>query len=39
MRRILYTIQFKKDLKRIQRQNKDIARLKAVIENLLLGKL
>ena len=38
MRRIFYTTQFKKDLKRIQKQNKDAAKLKAVIEKLAAGE-
>jgi addiction module RelE/StbE family toxin len=39
MRRIYYTTEFKKDLKRIRKQNKDAANLKAVIEKLAQGKL
>ena len=38
MRRIFYTTQFKKDLKRIRKQNKDAAKLKAVIEKLADGE-
>ena len=38
MRRIFYTTQFKKDLKRIRKQNKDAAKLKAVIEKLAAGE-
>jgi mRNA interferase YafQ len=38
VRRIFYTAQFKKDLKRIQKQNKDAAKLKAVIANLASGQ-
>jgi mRNA interferase YafQ len=38
MRLIFYTSQFKKDLKRIRKQNKDAARLKAVIAKLAAGE-
>jgi mRNA interferase YafQ len=38
MLRIFYTTQFKKDLKRIQKQNKDVAKLKAVIAKLAAGE-
>jgi mRNA interferase YafQ len=38
MRRIFYTTQFKKDLKRIRKQNKDASKLKAVIEKLAAGE-
>ena len=38
MRRIFYTAQFKKDLKRIQKQNKDAAKLKTVITKLAAGE-
>ena len=38
MRRIFYTTQFKKDLKRIQKQSKDAAKLKAIIEKLAAGE-
>ena len=34
-----YTTQFKKDYKRIKKQNKDVAKLKIVIESLVKGKL
>ena len=34
-----YTTQFKKDYKRVKKQNKDIAKLRAVIENLVAGQL
>ena len=34
-----YTTQFKKDYKRVKKQNKDVAKLKIVIENLVKGKL
>ena len=33
-----YTTQFKKDYKRIKKQNKDLFKLKAVIETLVEGK-
>ena len=36
---LYYTTQFKKDYKRIKKQNKDVAKLKIVIENLVKGKL
>ncbi len=35
---IHYTTQFKKDYKRIKKQNKNIDRLKVVIEKLVAGK-
>ena len=34
-----YTTQFKKDYKRIKKQNKDLAKLRAVIEKLVAGQL
>ena len=34
-----YTTQFKKDHKKIKKQNKDLAKLRAVIENLVAGQL
>ena len=34
-----YTTQFKKDYKRIKKQNKDLAKLSAVIEKLVAGQL
>jgi mRNA interferase YafQ len=34
-----YTNQFKKDYKRIKKQNKGLAKLRAVIEKLLVGPL
>jgi len=34
-----YTTQFKKDYKRIKKQNKNFAKLKAVIEKLVAGQL
>ena len=34
-----YTTQFKKDYKRTKKQNKDIAKLRAVIEKLVAGQL
>lgn len=34
-----YTTQFKKDYKRVKKQNKDIAKLRAVIANLVAGQL
>ena len=33
-----YTTQFKKDYKRIKKQNRDISKLRAVIEKLVEGK-
>jgi mRNA interferase YafQ len=36
---IHYTTQFKKDYKRIKKQNKDLSKLRAVIERLAAGKL
>ena len=39
MLRIFYTTQFKKDLKRIRRQNKDAAKLKTVIAKLAAGEI
>ena len=38
MRRIFYTTQFKKDLKRIRKQNKDVTKLRPVIEKLAAGE-
>lgn len=38
MRTILYTNQFKRDFKRIQKQNKDIEKLKIVIAKLAAGE-
>ena len=35
---LYYTTRFKKDYKRIKKQNKDLAKLKAVIENLVAGQ-
>jgi mRNA interferase YafQ len=35
---ILYTTQFKRDYKRIKKQNKNLLKLKEVIENLVSGK-
>ncbi len=35
---ILYTTQFKKDYKRIKKQNKNLIKLKEVIANLATGK-
>ena len=34
-----YTTQFKKDYKRIKKQNKDLDKLRAVIEKLVAGQL
>ena len=34
-----YTTQFKKDYKRISKQNKDLSKLRAVIEKLVTGQL
>ena len=39
MRSIIYTSQFKKDFKHIQKQNKDLARLKTVITKLAAGEI
>jgi mRNA interferase YafQ len=36
---LYYTTQFKKDYKRIKKQNKDLVKLKIVIENLIKGNL
>jgi mRNA interferase YafQ len=36
---IHYTTQFKKDYKRIKKQNKDLSKLRSVIEKLSSGKL
>jgi mRNA interferase YafQ len=36
---IHYTTQFKKDYKRIKKQNKDLSKLRTVIEKLSSGKL
>jgi mRNA interferase YafQ len=36
---IHYTTQFKKDYKRIKKQNKDLSKLRTVIDKLSLGKL
>ncbi len=33
-----YTTQFKKDYKRVKKQNKDLSKLKTVIEKLIAGK-
>ncbi|PJB39334.1 MAG: type II toxin-antitoxin system mRNA interferase toxin, RelE/StbE family, partial [Deltaproteobacteria bacterium CG_4_9_14_3_um_filter_51_14] len=33
-----YTTQFKRDYKKIKKQNKDVAKLRAVIEDLLAGQ-
>jgi len=38
MRTIIYTNQFKRDFKRIQKQNKDIEKLKIVIAQLAVGE-
>lgn len=38
MRTLVYTNQFKKDFKRAQKQNKDLAKLKAVIAQLAAGE-
>ena len=35
---LYYTTRFKKDYKRIKKQNKDLAKLKAVIESLVAGQ-
>ena len=35
---IIYTTQFKKDYKRIKKQNKDLDKLKFIIEKLLSGQ-
>lgn len=35
---IHYTTQFKKDYKRIKKQNKDLDKLKSVIEKLVIGE-
>ncbi len=34
-----YTTQFKKDYKRVKKQNKDLDKLRAIIENLVAGQL
>ena len=34
-----YTTQFKKDYKRLKKQNKDLSKLRAIIENLVEGQL
>lgn len=34
-----YTAQFKKDYKRVMKQNKDLDKLKAIIEKLVAGQL
>jgi len=39
MRTIIYTNQFKKDFKLIQKQNKDLERLKTVIAKLAAGEV
>jgi mRNA interferase YafQ len=39
MRTIIYTNQFKRDFKRIQKQNKDIEKLKIVIAKLAAGEV
>ncbi len=36
---IHYTSQFKKDYKRISKQNKDVSKLRTVIEKLVAGKI
>ncbi len=36
---IHYTTQFKKDYKRIKKQNKDLSKIRAVIEKLAAGQL
>jgi mRNA interferase YafQ len=36
---IHYTTQFKKDYKRLKKQNKDLSKLKIVIEKLVTGQL
>ena len=36
---IHYTTQFKKDYKRIKRQNKDLSKIRVVIETLSSGKI
>ena len=36
--KIKYTSQFKKDYKKVQKQNKDLNKLRSVIENLLTGR-
>jgi len=38
VRTIIYTNQFKKDFKLIQKQNKDLVKLKAIIEKLVAGE-
>ena len=38
MRTIIYTNQFKRDFKRIQKQNKDIEKLKIAIAKLAAGE-
>jgi mRNA interferase YafQ len=35
---IHYTSQFKKDYKKVEKQNKDISKLRTVIENLITGQ-
>jgi len=37
--KIIYTTQFKKDFKRIQKQNKDITKLKTIISSLVNGQI
>ena len=37
--KIHYTTQFKKDYKRVKKQNKDLDKLRAVIEKLVAGQL
>ena len=39
MRTIIYTSQFKKDFKLIQKQNKDLGKLKTVIAKLAAGEV
>ena len=39
MRTIIYTNQFKKDFKLIQKQNKDLGKLKTVIAKLAAGEV
>lgn len=38
-RHLHYTTQFKKDYKRVKKQNKDLAKLRALIEKLVAGQL
>ena len=39
MRTIIYTNQFKKDFKHVQKQNKDLEKLKTVIAKLAAGEI